>query len=52
MDIEPELPEDFDQLPDEEKIEELEDLKERFEAEDESPVKIRMIEELISSYEE
>ena len=52
MDIEPELPEDFDQLPDEQKIEELEDLKDRFEAEEESPVKIRMIEELISSYED
>lgn len=52
MDIEPELPEDFDQLSDEEKIKELKDLGERFEAEEESPVKIRMIEELISSYED
>lgn len=52
MDIEPELPEDFDQLSDEEKIEELKGLREKFVAEDESQVKIRMIGELIASYED
>lgn len=52
MDIESELPEGFDQLTDEEKIAKLKDLKEKFEAEDESPVKIRMIEELVASYED
>lgn len=52
MDIEAELPEGFDRLSDKEKIEELEDLRDKFEAEDENPVKIRMIQELISSYED
>lgn len=52
MNIEAELPEDFDQLSDEEKIAELEELKERFEEEEENPVKVRMIEELKSSYQD
>ena len=52
MDVESELSEGFDKLADEEKIGELETLKEKFEAEDESPVKIRMIEELVASYED
>ena len=51
MNIEAELPGDFDQLPNEEKIEELENLKEDLEGDSDSEVlKRRMIEELIESY--
>lgn len=50
MDIEAELPEDFDSLSAEEKVSELQELKKRFEEEDENLIKIRMIEELISNY--
>ncbi|WEL23257.1 hypothetical protein [Candidatus Nanohalovita haloferacivicina] len=52
MNIEAELPENFDELSDEEKISELEQLKKEFEEQDESPVKIRMIEELKASYQD
>lgn len=51
MNIEAELPEDFDELSKEEKIEELEKLEESLEGDDDSTVlKKRMIEELKRSY--
>ncbi|MFB6144782.1 MAG: hypothetical protein ABEJ98_05725 [Candidatus Nanohaloarchaea archaeon] len=51
MNIESELPEDFDRLSDEEKINELQKLRERLEGNSDSEVlKRRMVEELIESY--
>ena len=51
MNIEAELPSDFDNLPDDEKIEELEALKEDIEGDSDSEVlKRRLVEELIESY--
>lgn len=51
MDIESELPGDFDQLSDEEKVEELEVLKQKLGDEKDSDVlKKRMVEELIRKY--
>lgn len=51
MDIESELPDNFDQLSDEEKIEELEDLKGRLDEDtDSGAIKKRIIEELIRKY--
>lgn len=51
MNIESELPEDFDELSDEEKVEELEEIKNGFDEESDSGIlKKRMVEELIRSY--
>ena len=51
MDIETELPEDFDELSDEEKISELENLKSDLDTGSDSGfIKKRMIEELIRKY--
>lgn len=51
MDIETELPEDFDSLTDEEKVEELEGLKQNFTGNSDSEVlKKRIVEELIRKY--
>ena len=51
MNIESELPEDFDELSVEEKVEELEKLEQKLEGDDDSTVlKRRMIEELKRSY--
>ncbi|MFQ3275505.1 MAG: hypothetical protein ACI9LV_000589 [Candidatus Nanohaloarchaea archaeon] len=51
MDIESELPEDFEDLSDEEKVESLEDIKDDFDEETDSGLlKKRMVEELINSY--
>lgn len=51
MEIESELPEDFDELSEEEKIEHLEDIKDGFDEESDSGfLKKRMVEELIRSY--
>lgn len=51
MNIEAELPEDFDDLSTEEKIEELEKLEKKLEGDDDSTIlKRRMIEELKRSY--
>ncbi|QKQ98452.1 hypothetical protein GKQ38_02915 [Candidatus Nanohaloarchaea archaeon] len=52
MDIESELPDEFDEFSDEKKVEALEELKNRFEEEEQSPVKVRMIEELKRTYED
>ncbi|MFB6204601.1 MAG: hypothetical protein ABEJ75_03070 [Candidatus Nanohaloarchaea archaeon] len=46
MEIEAELPEDFDELPAEQKVEELEALLDRTD----SAMKSRMLEELIEHY--
>jgi hypothetical protein len=51
MDIETELPEDFDELSDEEKVIELEKLKGKLdEGSDSNLIKKRMVEELIREY--
>lgn len=51
MDIESELPEDFDELSDEEKIEELEELRQRIDdSGDAGAVKKRIVEEMIRTY--
>ncbi|MFB6292449.1 MAG: hypothetical protein ABEI58_03575 [Candidatus Nanohaloarchaea archaeon] len=51
MNIESELPEDFDELSDDEKVAELEKLLEDIDRDSESgAIKARMIEELIRSY--
>lgn len=53
MEIESELPEDFEQLSDEEKIEALEELKEGFDDDSDSgAIKKRMVEELILHYKD
>lgn len=53
MNIEAELPNDFDELSSEEKIEELNKLEDRLEGDDDSTVlKRRMVEELKRSYRE
>ncbi len=53
MDIESELPEDFDELSSEEKIEELEELEEQLdENSDADLIKKRMIQELIRKYQD
>ena len=53
MNIEAELPDDFDELSPKEKIEELDDLEDQLEGEDDSTVlKRRMIQELKRSYRE
>lgn len=52
MNIEAELPEGFDELSDEEKVEELEELKQRLKGDSDSELlKRRMVEELIESYD-
>lgn len=51
MNIESELPEDFDELDKEQKIEKLEQLKSRLDADSESgALKRRIIEEMIRKY--
>lgn len=51
MDIESELPEDFDQLPPDEKIEHLEELKAELDVDtDSGALKRRIVEELIRNY--
>lgn len=51
MDIEAELPEDFDELSNEEKIEELEKLEQQLDnSSDADLIKKRMVEELIRKY--
>lgn len=51
MDIEAELLEDFDSLPDEEKVEELEALKQKIDDDTDSGfMKKRIVEELIRKY--
>ncbi len=51
MNIESELPEDFEELPAEEKIEELEKLKQEIDTEtDAGALKKRIVEELIRNY--
>lgn len=51
MNIETELPEDFDELSDEEKVSELEKLKKDLDTESDSGlIKKRMVEELIRKY--
>ena len=51
MDIEAELPEDFDELSGEEKVEKLEELKQEFSGDsDADRIKKRMVEELIRKY--
>jgi hypothetical protein len=53
MNIEAELPEDFDELSAEEKIKELDSLEDQLEGDDDSTVlKKRMIQELKRSYRE
>lgn len=53
MNIEAELPEDFDEMSAQEKVEELEKLEDQLEGDDDSTVlKRRMIEELKLSYKE
>lgn len=53
MNIEAGLPEDFDEMSPEEKVEELEKLEDRLDGDDDSAfVKKRMIEELKRSYME
>lgn len=53
MNIEAELPENFDQLSSEEKIEELDKLEDSLEGDDDSTfVKKRIIQELKRSYKE
>ena len=51
MDIEAELPTDFDELSTEEKVKELEKLEEKLKGNDDSTIlKRRMVEELKRSY--
>ena len=51
MDIESELPEGFENMSDEQKIEELEKIKDGFDLDTDSGIlKKRMVEELIQSY--
>lgn len=51
MDIESELPDDFEDLSDEEKVEALEDIKDDFDQDTDSGfLKKRMVEELIENY--
>lgn len=51
MDIESELPDDFEDLSDEEKVEELEHLRDNFDEDSDSGIiKQRMVEELIRNY--
>jgi acyl-CoA-binding protein len=51
MDIESELPEDFEDFSDEEKVEALEEIKDGFDEDTDSGfLKKRMVEELISNY--
>jgi hypothetical protein len=51
MDVESELPEDFEELPDEKKVEELEALKRQIDdATDAGALKKRIVEELIRKY--
>lgn len=51
MDIEAELPDDFDELPADEKVEKLESLKEELDTEtDAGALKKRIVEELIRNY--
>lgn len=51
MDIESELPEDFEDFSDEEKVVALKDIKDNFdEGTDSGFLKKRMVEELIESY--
>ncbi|MFB6193265.1 MAG: hypothetical protein ABEK00_03350 [Candidatus Nanohaloarchaea archaeon] len=52
MEIESELSEGFDSLSDDEKVKELRELKNDLEEEDENIVKVRMVEELIASYQD
>jgi len=53
MNIEAELPDDFDELSSEEKIKELDNLEDQLEGDDDSTVlKKRMVEELKRSYKE
>lgn len=53
MNIEAELPDDFDNLSSEEKIKELNELEDQLEGDDDSTVlKRRMVEELKRSYKE
>lgn len=52
MNIESELPENFEELSDEEKIEELEKIKDQFDEDTDSGLmKKRMVEELIRTYQ-
>lgn len=51
MDIESELPDDFEDFSDEEKVEALKDIKGNFDEDTDSGLlKKRMVEELINSY--
>lgn len=51
MNIESELPEDFDQMSDDDKVEALEELLDELQGDSDSDVlKRRMVEELIESY--
>ncbi|MFB6208614.1 MAG: hypothetical protein ABEJ56_00575 [Candidatus Nanohaloarchaea archaeon] len=51
MEIESELPQDFEELPDEEKVSELEEVLERLDSgTDSGALKKRMVEELIRHY--
>jgi hypothetical protein len=51
MDIESELPDDFEDFSDEEKVEALKDIKDSFDEDTDSGLlKKRMVEELINSY--
>lgn len=53
MDIESELPEDFESMSEEKKIEELESIKDGFDLDTDSGIlKKRMVEELIHSYQD
>ncbi len=52
IDIEAELPEDFDDLNPEEKVSKLEELKDKLDADDDAgALKLRIVEELISQYQ-
>lgn len=51
MDIEAKLPEDFDELPDDKKVEELEALQDEIDGgTDAGAIKQRIVEELIRNY--
>ncbi|MFB6190764.1 MAG: hypothetical protein ABEJ91_04305 [Candidatus Nanohaloarchaea archaeon] len=51
MDVESELPEDFEELPDEKKVDELEALKQRIDdSTDAGTLKKRIVEELVRKY--
>lgn len=52
MDIEAELPDDFENLSNESKVEELQKLKEKLGSDQTDILKERMIEELIRNYKE